>query len=88
MMGMTRARRIAAEAIGTTLLLGAVVGSDVMGERLAGGNVPGKLFEDRRRGPFDVGIMGKRIAAFADVDSAQLTGPRVHVAEKVTVNRL
>ena len=36
---MTRARRIIAEAIGTALLLAAVVGSGIMGERLAGGNV-------------------------------------------------
>jgi glycerol uptake facilitator-like aquaporin len=32
-------RRAAAEAIGTALLLAAVVGSGIMGERLAGGNV-------------------------------------------------
>lgn len=32
-------RRIAAEAFGTALLLAAVVGSGIMGERLAGGNV-------------------------------------------------
>lgn len=36
---MTDARRIAAEAVGTALLLAAVVGSGIMGERLAGGNV-------------------------------------------------
>jgi len=36
---VTRARRIAAEAVGTALLLAAVVGSGIMGERLAGGNV-------------------------------------------------
>ncbi len=36
---MTRARRIVAEAVGTALLLAAVVGSGIMGERLAGGNV-------------------------------------------------
>ena len=35
---MTRARRIAAETLGTGLLLVAVVGSGIMGERLAGGN--------------------------------------------------
>ena len=35
----TLARRIVAEAIGTGLLLAAVVGSGIMGERLAGGNV-------------------------------------------------
>jgi glycerol uptake facilitator-like aquaporin len=35
----TLARRVVAEAIGAALLLAAVVGSGVMGERLAGGNV-------------------------------------------------
>lgn len=33
------ARRLAAEAIGTALLLAVVIGSGIMGERLAGGNV-------------------------------------------------
>lgn len=36
---MTRARRIVGELIGTALLLAAVVGSGIMGERLSGGNV-------------------------------------------------
>ena len=36
---MTLTRRLAAEALGTALLLAAVVGSGVMAERLAGGNV-------------------------------------------------
>lgn len=36
---MTLSRRLAAEAIGTALLLAAVVGSGIMGERLAAGNV-------------------------------------------------
>lgn len=35
---MTAARRIAAEFVGTGLLLAAVVGSGIMGERLSGGN--------------------------------------------------
>jgi glycerol uptake facilitator-like aquaporin len=35
----TLTRRAAAEAVGTALLLAAVVGSGIMGERLAGGNV-------------------------------------------------
>lgn len=35
----TLGRRVVAEAIGTALLLAAVVGSGIMGERLAGGNV-------------------------------------------------
>jgi len=33
------ARRVTAEAVGTSLLLAAVVGSGIMGERLAGGNI-------------------------------------------------
>jgi glycerol uptake facilitator-like aquaporin len=36
---MNRFRRVASEGIGTALLLAAVVGSGIMGERLAGGNV-------------------------------------------------
>ncbi len=36
---MTIARRLAAEALGTALLLATIVGSGIMGERLAGGNV-------------------------------------------------
>jgi len=35
---VTQARRMTAEAVGTALLLAAVVGSGIMGERLAGGN--------------------------------------------------
>ena len=34
-----RTQRIAAEALGTGLLLATVIGSGIMGERLAGGNV-------------------------------------------------
>jgi glycerol uptake facilitator-like aquaporin len=34
-----RARRVTAEAVGTAFLLAAVVGSGIMGDRLAGGNV-------------------------------------------------
>jgi len=36
---MTLARRVAAEFIGTAMLLAVIVGSGIMGERLAGGNV-------------------------------------------------
>lgn len=39
MQRLTLARRVAAETVGTALLLAAVVGSGIMGERLAGGNV-------------------------------------------------
>lgn len=36
---MTRARRLVAEGLGTAMLLAVVVGSGIMAERLAGGNV-------------------------------------------------
>jgi glycerol uptake facilitator-like aquaporin len=36
---MTPGRRLAAEFLGTALLLAAVVGSGIMGDRLSGGNV-------------------------------------------------
>ena len=36
LLRMTRARRMAAEAIGTAFLLAAVVGSGIMGDRLSG----------------------------------------------------
>jgi glycerol uptake facilitator-like aquaporin len=36
---MTLGRRLAAEALGTALLLATVIGSGIMGERLSGGNV-------------------------------------------------
>src|SRR5271155_5026554 len=39
LLRVTRARRLVAEALGTALLLAAVVGSGIMGERLSGGNV-------------------------------------------------
>jgi len=36
---MTLARRLAAEGVGTAFLLAVIVGSGIMGERLAGGNI-------------------------------------------------
>jgi glycerol uptake facilitator-like aquaporin len=36
---MTLSRRIVSEALGTAFLLAAVVGSGIMGERLADGNI-------------------------------------------------
>src|SRR5437763_16115718 len=38
-MRVNLARRMVADAVGTAILLAAVVGSGIMGERLAGGNV-------------------------------------------------
>ena len=39
LMNQTLARRVVAEAVGTSFLLAAVVGSGIMAERLAGGNI-------------------------------------------------
>jgi glycerol uptake facilitator-like aquaporin len=39
LLGFSFPKRLAAEALGTALLLAVVVGSGIMGERLAGGNV-------------------------------------------------
>jgi glycerol uptake facilitator-like aquaporin len=44
MSSPTLSRRVVAEALGTCLLLAAVVGSGIMAERLAGGNVAIALF--------------------------------------------
>ena len=45
-------RALTAECLGTALLLAAVVGSGIMGERLAGGNVALALLAMQlRRGP-------------------------------------
>jgi len=42
-------RRLAAEALGTAFLLATVVGSGIMAERLAGGNVALELPSGRER---------------------------------------
>ncbi|MGZ3253132.1 MAG: aquaporin, partial [Burkholderiaceae bacterium] len=36
---MTQTKRLVAEGLGTAMLLAVVIGSGIMGERLAGGNV-------------------------------------------------
>ena len=43
---MTLSRRIVAEFVGTAFLVAAVVGSGIMGERLAGGNLAIALLND------------------------------------------
>ncbi len=48
---MTLARRLAAEAIGTAMLLAIVVGSGIMAQRLAGGNVAIALLGNRASRP-------------------------------------
>lgn len=46
-----------------------------------------QFIEDRRGGAGDMSMMGKTIAALADIDGSQLSGPFVQVAEKVAVDR-
>ena len=43
-------RRLAAECLGTALLLAIVVGSGIMGQRLASGNDANRLFIENARG--------------------------------------
>ena len=46
---MNLARKLVAEGLGTALLLATVVGSGIMGETLAGGNVAIALLATRSR---------------------------------------
>lgn len=70
------ARRLAAECIGTAFLLAAVVGSGIMGERLAGGNVAIVLLANSiATGTALVAI----ILAFGEVSGAHLN-PAVSMA--------
>lgn len=48
----------------------------------------GQLLENRGGGAPNVCMMGKTVAALADVDSPQLSSPFVHIAKEVTVNGL
>jgi len=74
---MTKARRIVAEALGTSLLLAAVVGSGIMGERLAGGNAAIALLANT----FATGAMlVALILAFGPVSGAHFN-PAVTLAE-------
>jgi glycerol uptake facilitator-like aquaporin len=73
------ARRLAAEAAGTALLLAAVVGSGIMGERLAGGNVALALLANTlATGAALVAL----ILAFGPISGAHLN-PAVTLAEAV-----
>lgn len=64
---MTAVRAVVAEALGTALLLAVVVGSGIMGERLAGGNVAIALLANSLATGF--GLMAL-ILAFAPVSGA------------------
>jgi hypothetical protein len=69
---MSAARRLAAEFTGTALLLAAVVGSGIMGESLAGGNVAIALLANTvATGAALVAL----ILAFGQVSGGHLTRP-------------
>jgi glycerol uptake facilitator-like aquaporin len=77
------ARKLAAEIAGTSLLLAAVVGSGIMGERLAGGNVALALLANTvATGAALVAL----ILAFGPVSGAHLN-PAVTLAEGVRNGR-
>jgi glycerol uptake facilitator-like aquaporin len=70
-------RRVVAEAIGTSLLLAAVVGSGIMGERLAGGNVAIALLANTAA---TGAMLLALILTFAPISGAHLN-PAVTLAE-------
>lgn len=71
------ARRAAAEALGTALLLAAVVGSGIMGERLAGGNAAIALLANSLATGTALAAL---ILAFGDASGAQFN-PLVTVCD-------
>ncbi len=74
---MTQVRSAVAEFMGTTLLVAAVVGSGIMGERLAGGNIAIALLANTiATGAALVAL----IAAFADISGAHFN-PVVSLVE-------
>ena len=79
----TLGRRAAAEAVGTALLLAAVVGSGIMGERLAGGSVALALLANTiATGAALVAL----ILTFGPISGAHFN-PAVTLAEAVTGGR-
>jgi len=77
---MTRARPLTAEALGTALLLAAVVGSGIMGERLAGGNVALALLVNTMA---TGAVLTALIYSLAPISGAHLN-PAVTLAAAVT----
>ncbi len=74
---MSLARRATAEAVGTALLLAAVVGSGIMAERLAGGNVAIALLANAIA---TGGALVAIILAFGPISGAHLN-PAVTIAD-------
>src|SRR5215472_9893417 len=73
---MTFARKFTAEALGTMLLLAAVVGSGIMGDRLSGGNVAIALLPNAIA---TGGALAAIILAFGGISGAHLN-PAVTLA--------
>lgn len=74
---MSRSRALAAEAIGTALLLAVIVGSGIMGERLAGGNEAIALLANTLATGAGLAVL---IATFADISGAHFN-PVVTISE-------
>ena len=74
---MTYRRRLAAEGLGTALLLAGVVGSGIMGERLAGGNMAIALLANSLA---TGGVLVAVILAFGPISGAHLN-PAVSLAD-------
>jgi glycerol uptake facilitator-like aquaporin len=74
---MTLGRRVTAEGMGTALLLAGVVGSGIMGERLAGGNVALALLANTLA---TGALLMALIATFGPISGAHLN-PAVTLAE-------
>ncbi len=76
---MTHARRLAAEALGTAFLLAVVIGSGIMGERLAGGNLALALLANTLATGTGLAVL---ILVFGPVSGAHFN-PAVSLADAV-----